>query len=753
MKRLLLTLVVVASCLALFVTFLVVAPSSAQSSASSAATAGLATPGPAGILPPGGLTGFDAASATAELTREAAMTALMSPDTLRRHLRILTEEPHVAGTPADRATAEYVRQRLAAYGWDAQIVEIPAWINYPRESRLELVEPVKEPLAVRETGVMWDKDGTSSAVFDAFHGYAASGDVTAQVVYANYGDVEDFNKLAATGIAVRGRIVLVRYGKVFRGLKVRNAERAGAAGVLIYSDPEDDGYAQADTYPRGQGRPADAIQRGSVQFLSEGPGDPGTPGWPSTAGGKRLKHEDMKTVPRIPSMPIAYAEAHKILAHMEGPRVPLDAWQGGLPLTYHVGPGPAVVHLKSEQDWAVRPIWNVIATISGREHPEQVVIAGNHRDAWNHGAVDPNSGTIALLEMARGIGALAQSGWRPRRTLMLCSWDAEEYGLVGSTEWAEANDAMLTRNAVAYLNVDVAVSGDNLRVNGSHALETLIAEVMRDVREPLQNRSVWNTVMDRAWADGKSSWSQGNRLRRLRGEPARPFAYEISPLGSGSDYTVFLDHLGVPSADLRFEGLQGAYHSMYDDFEFVDRVVDPGYHHHMAMADLWGRAMMRLAEAPLLPLRYSATGEFALDQLQALADRAEDASAGKPDSLRLSAPVTRALEAARRLYETALAAERVADGALARGAPSAEAGGYNAAVMRTERAFVGAGLPGRTWFRHELYAPGLNTGYGPVPLPRLGQAVLDGDAKAWASGVQPVTDALARAAAELAKVK
>src|ERR1043166_5252940 len=302
--------------------------------------------------------------------------------------------PARARPPADRATADYVRQRLAAYGWDAQIVEIPVWINYPRLSRLTLVEPVQEKLAVRETGVIWDKDATASGAFDAFHGYSASGDVTAQVVYANYGDVEDFTRLAAAGIDVHDRIALVRYGKLFRGLKVRNAERAGAAGVLIYSDPADDGYAQGDAYPRGQARPADAIQRGSVQFLSEGPGDPGTPGWPSKAGGKRLKHEDMKTVPRIPSLPIAYAEAQKILARLEGPRVPLDTWQGALPLTYHVGPGPAVVHLESEQDWAVRPIWDVIATLKGRDASGQVVVGGNRRDAWTHGAQDPNSGTM-----------------------------------------------------------------------------------------------------------------------------------------------------------------------------------------------------------------------------------------------------------------------------------------------------------------------------------------------------------------------
>lgn len=717
---------------------------------SAIAQSGLVAPGPGGAIAPTGLTGFDPAGAAAQLAREAAMSAQIRPDTLRRHLRILTEEPHVAGTPADRATAEYVRQRLAAYGWDARLVEIPVWLNYPRASKLELVEPVREALNVRETGAPWDKDAFAGEVFDAFHGYSATGDVTAQVVYANYGDVEDFNKLTAAGVDVRGRIVLVRYGKVFRGLKVRNAERAGAAGVLIYSDPADDGYAQADAYPRGPGRPADAIQRGSVQFLSEGPGDPGTPGWPSTAGGKRLSRDAMTTVPRIPSMPIAYAEAQRILSRLEGPRVPLDAWQGALPLTYHVGPGPAKVHLKSEQDWAVRPIWNVIATIEGREHPEQLVIAGNHRDAWNHGAIDPNSGTIAMLEMARVIGQQVQAGWRPRRTLMLCSWDGEEYGLLGSTEWAEANAARLTQGAIAYLNVDVAVSGDNLRVNGSHALEGLITEAMRDVREPLQNRSVWNAVVDRAWIEGRLPWSQANRSRRQRGEAERPFAWDMPSLGSGSDYTAFLDHLGVPSADLRFEGLQGTYHSMYDDFEFLDRVVDPGYHHHMAMTDLWTRCVSRLADAPGLPLRTSATAEFALDQLWSLADRAEDVSAGRPDSLRLSAPIAPAVAAAKRWAEAAQRAEAAVDAAVAAGR-TAEAERYASAVMRAERALLGSGLPGRTWFRHELYAPGLNTGYAPVPLPRLGQAVLDGDARGWSTGIPTLTEAFDRAAAELAR--
>ena len=708
-----------------------------------------AEPGPAGIAPPQGLTGFRVADVAAELAREARVAAVLRPDTLRRHSRILTEEPHVAGTPADRANAEYVAQRFTAYGWEARIEPVPVWLNWPRKSELELVEPDIEPLAVRETGALWDKDGASAAMFDAFHGYSASGDVTAHVIYANYGDVDDFRALMALGIDVRGKIALVRYGKVFRGLKVRNAERVGCSAVIIYSDPADDGYGVADAYPRGPARPADAIQRGSVQFLSEGPGDPTTPGWPSSANGKRLKPGDAHGVPRIPSLPLAYAEATKILQRLEGPQAP-KGWQGGLPFTYHVGPGPAKAHLVSEQDYAVRPIWNVIATLRGRERPEQSVILGNHRDAWNYGAIDPNSGTIAQLELARAIGLLAKGGWRPRRTITLASWDGEEYGLLGSTEWAEANAAALTRDCVAYINVDAAVSGKDLRVNGSHALGAVVAEAMRDVRDPLQNRSLWNSVVDKAWGEGKGSWSAANRARRLRGEPERAFAWMPSPLGSGSDYTVFVDHLGVPSMDLRFEGLHGTYHSMYDDFEYLDRVVDPGFHIHLAMSDLWSRVALRLAEAQQLPLRYSATAQFALDELQSLEDRADDANAGRPDSSRFAAPVTPARQAAQRLLTASLDAERVADAALAQGSTPAN---YNAAVMRAERALLGPGLPGRAWFRHEVFAPGLNTGYAPVPLPRLGQAILDGDAKAWARGVTPVADALARAASELEKAR
>jgi N-acetylated-alpha-linked acidic dipeptidase len=702
--------------------------------------------------PPAALPGFRPADAEPERAREAQVARTFRPDTLRRNLRVLTEAPHVAGTPADRATAEYVLARLKGWGWDAHIESVPVYLNYPKESKLELLEPHAETLSIREKGIAGDKDAYDAAAFDGFHGYGAAGEVTAQVVYANYGDVEDIQKLADFGIDPRGKILLVRYGKIFRGLKVRNAERAGCAAVIIYSDPADDGYAKADTYPRGAGRPEDSIQRGSVQFLSEGPGDPTTPGWPSREGGKRLKPADVKGIPRIPSLPLSWGEARKILAALEGPQSPA-AWQGGLPLTYHVGPGPAKLHMKVGQDYAVRPIWNVVATLKGREAPDQWVICGNHRDAWTYGAVDPNSGTICLLEMARGISELVKSGWHPRRTLMLCSWDGEEYGLLGSTEFAEEHAADLSAKAVAYLNVDVAVAGKDFRVNGAQALADVIVSAMADVQDPSHAGSVFAVARDRAYAEGKADWSRHNRERRWRGETPRPFAYTLASLGSGSDYTAFEDHLGIPSADLRFEGLQGTYHSIYDDFEYLDRVVDPGYAYHVTMADLWARVALRLAEAEVVPLHFSATGTFALDELQSLAERAEDVSAGLADSLALRADLAPAQSAATQLHDRALAIEAEAQSGLEGGSLSAgRAAAISSASIATERAFLGEGLPGRVWFRNEIYAPGLNTGYAPVPLPRLGQAVLDKKPADFSAGVAPIRDALARAAAVLGKI-
>lgn len=712
-----------------------------------------APPPPAPRLKPPGdaALGFRASDAAAQRARETRAAAHVNADSLRAWARVLTAEPHPAGTPADSATAEFVRAKLASWGWDARIERVPVWLNSPRRVALTMLAPESVSIALRERGVAGGRDASDPRVWSAFHGYGASGDVTGEVVYANYGDVEDFATLARQGVDVRGKVALVRYGKIFRGLKVRNAERAGAVGVIVYSDPADDGWPKADPYPKGQARPEDAIQRGSVQFLSEAPGDPSTPGWPSSTRGRRLEPAEMRGVPKIPSLPIAYGEARRLLGALGGPTVPA-AWQGALPFTYHRGPGPVRVRMQVELDAGVRTIWNVIATMKGRERPEQLVICGNHRDAWVYGAIDPGSGTIAMLEMGRAIGALAREGWRPRRTLMLASWDGEEYGLLGSTEWCEANAAMLGAHAVAYLNVDAAVVGRDLRANGSHALRDALFEVLREVKDPARDQPVAQSVVDRAWSDQRTAWSRRNRERRWRGEAARAFEWNIGSPGSGSDFTAFVDHLGVPVLDLRFEGLSGPYHSLYDDFDFLDRVVDPGYAYHVAMTDLWQRLAMRLAEAELLPLRYSNTGAFVLDELQSLGERAEDATAGGPDSTRFTATPVPLREASARLRNTALLLERRHDAALAAGDTTGVAAA-NAALIAAERALLGPGLPGRTWFRHELYAPGLDTGYAPVPLPRLGQAVLDGDPKAWARGITPLLEALDRATATLARAR
>ena len=698
----------------------------------------------------GGMLGFRPAEAAAQRAREATVAEGFRADTLRRHLRILTESPHVAGTPADRATAEYVKQRLESYGWKAEIQAVPVWLDYPKRTRLELIEPEPRPLAVRERGIPGDQDSFDADALDAFHGYGATGDVTAPVVYANYGDLDDLKKLREMGIDPAGKILLLRYGKVFRGLKVRNAERAGAVGVVIYSDPADDGFMRGDVYPEGPARPADAIQRGSVQFLSEGPGDPTTPGWPSVAGGKRLKPAETRGIPRIPSLPIAWGEAEKILEALGGPGVP-SGWQGAIPLPYHVGPGAAKLRLATEHDYAVRPIWNVIATLEGRESRDQWVMCGNHRDAWTYGAIDPNSGTTSMLEMARGIGALAKNGWRPRRTLVLASWDGEEYGLLGSTEWCEAHAKQLGASVVAYLNVDVAVAGRDFRVNGCHALSDVLVEAAHDVSIPGRGMSVFAQWKDRAWSEGKNEWSRRNRERRWRGEAVRPFEIEVSPLGSGSDYTAFVDRFGVPALDLRFEGLQGTYHSMYDDFRYLDHVVDPTYAYHLAITDLWTRVTLRLAEAEVLPFRYSRTARFVMDELQSIEEKLDDANAGvESDSARYRADLAVIRAGAQHLLEAATGVEREADAALESGnvAP-ASAAAFNASLIAAERGLLGAGLPGRPWFRHEIYAPGLDTGYAPVPLPRLGQSLIERDRAGLNAAAAPIRAALERAAAAL----
>ena len=696
---------------------------------------------------PAAPTGFAAPTLEAQARAEKVFLDTVTPERARRWLAALTEEPHVAGTPAEKKVADYVFARFKEFGLPAEMVRYDVLINHPTQVSLELTAPVVEKLKLREDPYDVDKDSSIEGMFPAFHGYGASGRAEGQVVYVNYGSPADFARLAGMGISVEGKIALVRYGGAFRGLKVKESQDRGAVGVLIYSDPRDDGYMAGDTYPDGPMRPPSAIQRGSVLFLSHVPGDPTTPGWPSTSGAKRVPRAEMTNVPKIPSLPIAYAEAEKILRRLGGPRVP-DDWQGGLPFAYHVGPGAARVAMDVQMDEGLKPIYNVIATIKGSVEPDKLVILGNHRDAWTHGAVDPNSGTAAELETARALGAAIKSGWTPKRTIILASWDAEEYGLVGSTEWAEEHAADLQKNAVAYLNLDVAVTGPDLGMSGSPSLLALAQQAARDVAEPKRGGSV-----GAAWeARQRSTWAQQTPVELVAKEDAKFFA-RLAPLGSGSDYTAFLDHLGVPSFDFGFSGTYGVYHSVYDNFRWMEKYGDPEFLYHAAAARLWGLMAMRLANADVVPLRFSTYARdlqvdldnLRRDVIRRARTQADTASGAKPA---ITPDFTDVLAALQELRAAGEAADRAADAATSGDATARRR--VNDSATQVERVFLDAkGLPNRPWFRHLLIAPGLTTGYAPWPFPALQQAVEERDAAMFAAEAKRIADVIRAAARHL----
>jgi N-acetylated-alpha-linked acidic dipeptidase len=692
--------------------------------------------------------GFAPGAASAFAPFEARALAMPTPDQARAWLRTLTEEPHAAGTPADSRTALFVRDRLREWGWKVEIAEYEVLLNYPVQERdgsfvaptLRLTRPHARVLPVAEPAVAGDKDSASRDAFPAFHGYGVSGQVAGQVVYANYGRPEDFAALERLGVEVRDKIVLVRYGELFRGLKVRNAQKRGAKGALIYSDPADDGYGRGDIYPHGPYRSSGSLQRGSVQFLSLGPGDPSTPFGPSVKGAKRLPIDGARGFPTvnveaweretglkrddyfatIPSLPIGYAAARPILDALAGPNVPA-AWQGGLPLPYHVGPGPAEVEFATRSEYQVRPVWNVIATLEGSAEPDRWILVGNHRDAWVYGAVDPGSGTAATLEMCRALGAAVKAGWKPRRTLVYASWDAEEYGLVGSTEWADEHARELDDKAVLMLNVDSAVAGPDLDIDGVPSLRELVldaAGAVRDARSGNSLRAVWT-------AHRRAEWARRDALDLpdpLWGDAGSPpvgarFRPHLNWLGSGSDYTAFVDHLGIPALDVGFRGKYGVYHSIYDDFTWMEKFGDPEFLTHAAAARLYTAVAMRAAGADVVPLRflpYGAALREHVDDLRRLAvRRAREKTRGADDRPPDEFEGLRPLVAAVRAFQTAAATLAQA---------------VNDALMRVERALLlPNGLPGRPWFKHAVYAPGLTTGYASWPLPGVRQALLDDD--------------------------
>ncbi|HEY4423749.1 MAG TPA: M28 family metallopeptidase [Pyrinomonadaceae bacterium] len=670
--------------------------------------------------------GFSAERSTAERRWEDQFRAVPDPKSAREHLRRLTIEPHIAGTKEDYNTAVYVRDQLRSYGLSADLKEYEVWLNYPNAPTvLELITTRRQPLSVKEAAVPGDPTSSNPKISPLFNGFSASGDVTGPVVYANYGLPNDYEDLKKAGVDVKGKVVIVRYGNSFRGVKAKVAEQNGAIGCIIYSDPEDDGYMQGDVFPKGPWRPVASGQRGSVQYLFDYPGDPLTPGKPAIAGTPRLKPEEATDLTRIPVQPIAYDVAGTILSQLKGPLRP-RGFQGGLPFAYHVGGTNDVkLRLKTDMDYKLRTIWDVVARIDGNEEKDRWVVLGNHRDAWVFGAVDPNSGSSAMLEVGHGFGELLKQGWKPRRTIFLCSWDAEEYGLIGSTEWAEEMADELRQKAVAYLNLDAAVSGPHFGASSVPSLWKLMRGATRDVKDPKTGKSVYQ------------QWQDRSRENRPEGDQDMREA-RIASLGSGSDYTPFLQHLGVASTDMSFNGDYGVYHSAYDSFYWMDHFGDPGFTYHVAAAQLWGTLAMRLADADGLPFDYTDyatqireffTEAMRLARIRNLASAIDDKS--------MTSAIDDFAKEAERVEKDRQEAVRKGD--------RAKLAKINDALVQAERQFIDAkGLRGRAWYKHQIYAPGFYTGYAAQPLTDFRQAIDDRNSANAKESLERIVESIKR---------
>ncbi len=706
--------------------------------------------------PAGDLRGFSAESAKAERDWEAKFRAIPSPDSLREYMRRLSARPHHVGSPYDKANAEWILAKFKSFGLDAQIETFDVLFPTPKDRVVELVAPTKFVAKLEEPRVPGDPTSSQQAEqLPTYNAYSADGDVTAPLVYVNYGVPADYERLERMGVSVKGAIVIARYFGSWRGIKPKVAAEHGAVGCIIYSDPKDDGYTRGDTYPQGPWRPRDGVQRGSVMDMPVYPGDPLTPGVGATKDAKRLPIGEAQTITRIPVLPISYGDAQPLLAALAGPVAP-EEWRGGLAITYHVGPGPGKVHLRVKSDWSLKPLYDVIARIPGSAAPDEWVIRGNHHDAWVNGAEDPISGQAPLLEEARGLGQLLKQGWRPRRTIIYAAWDGEEPALLGSTEWVEAHADELARKAVAYLNSDTNGRG-YLSVAGSHSLEQFINEVSKDVEDPETRLPVWKRAQLRAIADSSADARQDARQRaNLR----------IGALGSGSDYTPFLQHVGIASLNLGFGGEDGGgiYHSIYDDFKWYTTFDDTAFVYGRALAQTVGTAVLRLAGAEVLPYEFNGlaetVGRYVKEVEKLLKDKQDDvrernrqidegvftatadpretsvppAKEEIPPFLTF-APLDNGLDALTRAadrYEKAYGKAQ-ANGGAALARP--EAGALNATLLRSERALTSDGLPRRPWYRHEIYAAGFYTGYGVKTLPGVREAI---EQKNWKEADQQI---------------
>ena len=708
---------------------------------------------------------------------ESRFLTVPSPDRMREAMQRLSARPHHVGSPYDRDNAEWILARFREWGWDAQIETFDVLFPTPKERLVEMIEPKRFRLPLDEAALAIDPtSGQKAEQLPTYNAYSVDGDVTGPLVYVNYGLPEDYEQLDRLGISVKGAIVIARYGQSWRGIKPKVAAEHGAKGCLIYSDPKDDGYFGGDVFPKGAMRPADGVQRGSVMdFPSSNPGDPLTPGVGATKEAKRLPVKDAPSLTKIPVLPISYGDAQPLLAALSGPLAP-EGWRGALAIPYHVGPGPTKVHLKLAFNWDLKPVYNVIARIPGSQWPDEWVVRGNHHDAWVNGAQDPISGLVPLLEEARALGLLLKEGWRPKRTIIYCAWDGEEPMLLGSTEWAETHQGELRLHAVAYVNTDGNDRG-YLSMSGSHTLEHLVNDVARDVLDPEAKVPVWKRAQARALASAPS----GEERKAIRGRAD----LRMGALGSGSDFTTFLDHLGVASLDLAYGGEDeaGIYHSIYDDFYWYTHFSDTDFAYGKALAQTVGLVVLRLSDRDLLPFEF---GNFAdtmqeyLKDLQKLLERKQEEVAERnrqiddgvfsatndprrptvvppredvPPHLNF-APLENAVAALKRSASRYGRAQASGEG---RPLPPDVLARVNAMLIRSERVLLSPeGLTHRPWFKHLLYAPGTYSGYGAKTMPGAREAIelkrypeADGEIARIAKALQDEALLVAAAASEL----
>ncbi|MGO9541634.1 MAG: transferrin receptor-like dimerization domain-containing protein [Terriglobales bacterium] len=693
------------------------------------------------------LVGYSPRSSHNEREWEAKFRSLPDPANLREYMRRLSARPHHVGSPYDKDNAEWILANFKSWGLEAHIEQFDVLFPTPKVRLLEMLAPTKFTAKLEEPALAIDPTSNQkSEQLPTYNAYSIDGDVTGPLVFVNYGLPEDYEKLDRLGISVKGAIVIAKYYHSWRGVKPKVAAEHGAIGCLIYSEPQDDGYTRDNVFPQGPMRNSDGVQRGSVMdFASSSPGDPLTPGIGATPDAKRLALKDAKSLTKIPVLPISYGDAQPLLAALAGPMAP-DSWRGSLPVPYHVGPGPAQVHLKVAFNWDIKPVYDVIAKIPGSVAPDEWIIRGNHHDAWVNGAEDPTAGQVSLLEEARGLSLLLKQGWKPRRTIIYTAWDGEEPMLLGSTEWAETHADELRAHAAVYINTDTNDRGI-LNMGGSHSLEQFINGVARDIEDPETKMTVWQRAQLSAIAAAKSA-DQRKELRERTD-------LRIEALGSGTDFTAYLDHLGIASLNLGFEGEdeQGIYHSIYDDFYWYTHFSDTDFVYGRALAQTIGTSVMRLADAEVLPfdfVDFADTMEMYTKNLEKLlADKQEEirernqeldegmfkatfdprrpkvapAREEIPPHLNF-APMQNAVDSLTRSakhYQQALAQQQAS---LGDDAIAAKIGSLNRELIESERRLTNAdGLPRRSWYKHLLYAPGVYSGYEVKTVPGVREGI------------------------------